>query len=186
MHVALQQVPTHDPEAVPRRSTPHVCEARDRRRNPQVGPTSAAYTRPTGSSRFRLLRVRAVALPFQRASRQTNRPNPMRVRPVRDVLRHHSGQRGVGISLLPGPNGWFKFSAPRCGVLAYEWVRASREAIRQRDSAAGKRDTSQTELEQLLIAAGVSAAAAGVLALILYTLGGIGFDHFDHFDRLVV
>jgi hypothetical protein len=86
------------------------------------------------------------------------------------------GFRGT-FGVVPAPNGYFVFEAPVPGVIAYQYLQASRKEIKERDAKRGKQ-SQQLELSALAKAAGATAATGAgllILAALLEALKDVGW-----------
>jgi hypothetical protein len=75
---------------------------------------------------------------------------------------------------LPGPNGWFRFLSPESGAIVYQYIRAPQVEIDARDAQRG-RARQQRRYVNALVALGVTAAAAPLVAEVLIALAEIGW-----------
>jgi hypothetical protein len=75
---------------------------------------------------------------------------------------------------LPGPNGWFRFSSPESGAIIYQYIRAPQVEIDARDAQRG-RARQQRRYVNALVALGVTAAVAPLVAEVLIALAEIGW-----------
>jgi hypothetical protein len=71
---------------------------------------------------------------------------------------------------IPAPSGWFHFESTVPGVITYEYKRAPLKAIRQREEEAKRK-----QIRAAVEAAGVPAAAAGVVVAFLVILSQYGW-----------